>query len=124
MIECGSNREAGTVDDLAVRSVSPALQSDAEIAVMASLFDALSDHTRLRIALALGVSELCVSDLSALTGVSPSAVSHQLRILRDRHIVTYRRDGKRAVYRLADEHVAALLSIGSAHAAEPAGELA
>ena len=84
----------------------------------ADIFSALSDPTRLRILRALDVGELCVCDLAAVAGVSQSAVSHQLRILRDRDLVSFRREGKRAVYRLADEHVRTLLGQGFAHARE------
>lgn len=65
---------------------------------------------------------LCVCDLAAVTGVSSSGVSHQLRLLRDRDLVTSARDGKRAVYRLADAHVASLLAEGLDHAHETTGE--
>lgn len=78
----------------------------------------MSDPTRLRILSALACEELCVCDVAALTGVSQSAVSHQLRILRQLDLVTFERRGRRAVYRLADDHVRSLLDIGKAHADE------
>ena len=67
---------------------------------------------------ALSLGELCVCDLAEIVGVSQSGVSHQLRLLRDRGLVAYRRDGQRAVYRLADEHVRVLIASGLEHADE------
>ena len=76
---------------------------------LADLFKALGDPTRLRIVTALVAVELCVCDLSAVCGLSESAVSHQLRILRNLRIVKYRREGKIVYYRLDDSHVEALV---------------
>ncbi len=103
---------------MAVDRARAALPDARGVQTAADIFSALSDPTRLRILLALAASELCVCDLAAITGVSASAVSHQLRLLRDRDMVAFRRDGKRAVYRLADAHVEALLEQGIEHAEE------
>jgi ArsR family transcriptional regulator len=62
--------------------------------------------------------ELCVCELQEVCEVSQSAVSHQLRLLRDRGLVRARRDGQRAVYRLADDHVRQLIVVGIEHASE------
>ena len=62
--------------------------------------------------------ELCVCDLAEVAGISESGVSHQLRVLRDRGLVAFRRDGQRAVYSLADGHVRDLIAIGLEHAGE------
>lgn len=83
-----------------------------------AIFSALADSTRFRILDALSREELCVCDLAEIVGVSQSGVSHQLRLLRDRGLVAYRRDGQRAVYRLADEHVRSLIDVGLEHADE------
>ncbi len=83
------------------------------------LFSALSDPTRLKILHALTVTkELCVCDLAVLAELSVSAVSHQLRLLRDRDLVRARRDGRMVYYSLADDHVAALMGTGIEHADE------
>ena len=83
------------------------------------LFSALSDPTRLKILHALTVTEeLCVCDLAALAELSVSAVSHQLRLLRDRDLVRARRDGRMVYYSLADDHVATLMGTGVEHANE------
>jgi len=106
------------VDARAVARVSGQLPDEQATGSLAELFAALSDPTRLRILLALSREELCVCDLAAVTGASQSAVSHQLRVLRHKRLVTFRRAGKRAIYRLADSHVKTLLAQGLEHAAE------
>jgi len=82
------------------------------------IFKALSDPNRLKIVIALSTCELCVCDIAALTGSSDSAVSHQLRILRNLKIVRYRREGKIVFYRLDDDHVDALITQSLEHAKE------
>ena len=114
--------EASIVDSIAVGRARASFSSSAVANRTTSLFSALSDLTRLRILEALATGELCVCDLAEVAGISQSGVSHQLRLLRDRGLVDFRRDGNRAVYRLADEHVRDLIAIGVAHARE-AGDL-
>jgi ArsR family transcriptional regulator len=92
--------------------------SERTLSRAAAIFSAMGDETRLCLLSALLEGERCVSDLSADSGVSQSAVSHQLKLLRDRGLVTFRRDGNRINYRLADDHVRALLIQGLAHAEE------
>ncbi|MCW8985877.1 MAG: metalloregulator ArsR/SmtB family transcription factor [Thermoanaerobaculales bacterium] len=83
------------------------------------LFSALSDPTRLKILHALTVTEeLCVCDLAALAELSVSAVSHQLRLLRDRDLVRARREGRMVYYSIADDHIAILMGTGVEHAVE------
>ncbi len=83
-----------------------------------SLFKALADPGRLTIVNALAVQEMCVCDLAALLGVSESAASHQLRLLRSANLVKNRRDGQVLYYRLADEHVMRLVETAVEHARE------
>lgn len=85
---------------------------------LAQIFKALSDPTRLKILQALGHGEMCVCDLAALLGVSESAVSHQLRLLRTLRLVRNRRDGKILYYCLADEHVSQLFQVALDHVRE------
>lgn len=82
---------------------------------LAALFGALGDPTRVRLLAALTTGPLCVCDLAATLGVSQSAVSHQLRLLRSLHLVRARRDGKMVWYALDDDHVRDLFLIGFAH---------
>lgn len=86
---------------------------------LSRLFSALSDPTRLKILHALTLTEeLCVCDLAALAELSVSAVSHQLRLLRDRDLVRARRDGRMVYYSVADDHIAILMGTGVEHAEE------
>ncbi|MEE4273281.1 MAG: metalloregulator ArsR/SmtB family transcription factor [Thermoanaerobaculales bacterium] len=82
-------------------------------------FSALADPTRIKILNALMVTkELCVCDLAVIADLSVSAVSHQLRLLRDRDLVRARRDGRMVYYSLADDHVSTLMAAGIDHANE------
>lgn len=109
---------ANIVNTEAVASLRARIADEALVMATTAIFSALADPTRLRILNALAAAELCVCDLAEVCGISQSGVSHQLRLLRDRGLVAFRRDGNRAVYRLADRHVAALLEQGLEHAAE------
>jgi ArsR family transcriptional regulator len=106
------------VDDSRVRRVQRALVSPDAALALAETFSLLGDATRTRILHALSVDELCVSDLAGVLGISPSAASHQLRLLRDRRLVAVRREGKRTYYHLQDEHIRTLVDMGLSHAAE------
>lgn len=99
------------------------LENDAVIYEATQIFDALSDSTRFQILLALVSGEKGVSELTELCHVTQSAISHQLRLLRDRGIVVARREGQRMHYSIADEHVVTLICVGLTHAAEAEPEL-
>ena len=85
---------------------------------LAETFKLLGDPTRMKILQALAITELCVCDLAAVCGASESAVSHQLRILRNLKIVRFRREGKSVFYRLDDDHVKSLISQSLQHVKE------
>lgn len=91
--------------------------------LLAETFKALGDPTRVRIVSMLAEAELCVCDLAAALDLSQSAVSHQLRTLRDLSLVRRRRDGRHAFYALDDEHVVDLYLRGLEHVAhgQPSG---
>jgi ArsR family transcriptional regulator, lead/cadmium/zinc/bismuth-responsive transcriptional repressor len=110
------------VDPAAVRRASASVPNARDLKALADIFGALGDPTRLKILTALAAGPLCVCDLVEVVGVSQSGVSHQLRLLRDLDLVTCEREGRRAVYRLSDDHVRALLAQGGDHAAERTGE--
>ena len=95
-------------------------ENDDVVYAATQIFDALSDFTRFQILGALSQGEKGVSELQDVTSVSQSAISHQLRLLRDRGLVSARRDGQRVIYSLADDHVTTLLNVGLEHAAEDA----
>lgn len=97
----------------AVRAAAPA---EALLAVVVDLFEVLADPTRARIVYALTCCPLCVRDLAILVGVSESGVSHQMRFLRERHVVKRERHGNVIEYSLDDVHVAALIREAEYHA--------
>lgn len=92
----------------AVRAARETLPSGQTLAGLADFFAALGDPTRLRIVAALAGQELCVCDLAAAVGQSESAVSHQLRGLRNLGLLRSRREGRLVYYALDDSHVSAL----------------
>lgn len=116
-------RESGAVDaceslvvnEAMVKQIGENKLADDVINRMADLFKAFSDPTRLRIIHALHQSELCVCDISAVLQMSQSAVSHQLRYLRNLHLVKRRKQGKMMYYSLEDEHITTLFAQGLEH---------
>ncbi len=100
----------------AVRTARSARLSPNKLDRVSALFAALSDPTRLRIVRALQTSELCVCDIAATVGISESAVSHQLRLLRETGLVRNRRDGRLVLYALDDDHVTQLVALAIDHA--------
>ncbi len=92
--------------------------SPAAAAPVAEVFATLADPTRLRILHALREAERTTSDLATALSLSDSAVSHQVRTLRQTRAVVSRRSGKQVWHRLADAHIRALMEQGLAHAAE------
>jgi DNA-binding transcriptional ArsR family regulator len=104
-----------------VASASNAMKSIQAVALLAETFKALGDPTRIRISFALAKEELCVCDLANLIGVSQSAVSHSLRVLRQLKLVKFRKEGKIAYYTLDDEHIEHLLDEGFRHVDEILG---
>ncbi|MBN1289111.1 MAG: helix-turn-helix transcriptional regulator [Actinobacteria bacterium] len=94
------------------------LASDDVIRQTSDLFGVLSDPTRVKIIYLLSREELCVGDIAGLVGVSESAVSHQLRVLRNLGIVNYRREGKMSFYALRDEHIEKILEQSMDHVKE------
>lgn len=91
---------------------------DRDLARLSLTYRVLGDPNRLKIVMALRKVEMCVCDLAAFTGLTESAVSHQLRRLKDLALVKGRRDGQIIYYALDDEHVTELLEVGLAHVKE------
>lgn len=86
---------------------------------IAELFKGFADPTRVHILSLLMVEqELCVTEIAQNTEVSQSAISHQLRILKQMHLIKFRRDGKNILYSLADDHVKTILQMGLEHVLE------
>ncbi|MGN1019973.1 MAG: ArsR/SmtB family transcription factor [Aristaeellaceae bacterium] len=101
-----------------VAQVQSALPDDDTLSRLSDLFKAFADGTRIRILYVLFEAEVCVCDLARLLGMTQSAVSHQLRILKQARLIKSRRDGKTVFYSLADDHVATLLCQGTEHISE------
>lgn len=85
---------------------------------IADLFKGFGDPTRVHILSLLAQRELCVTEIAQAVDISQSAISHQLRILKQMHLIKYRRDGKNLLYSLADDHVLTILQMGLEHVLE------
>lgn len=85
---------------------------------LADLFKVFSDSTRVRILVALFDGELCVNDIATRLEMSQTAISHQLRVLKQNHLIKYRRDGKSIIYSLADDHVKSIINCAVEHVEE------
>lgn len=85
---------------------------------LAELFKVFGDSTRIRILYALFESELCVNDMAQLLGISQTAVSHQLRVLKNNKLVRFRKEGKIVFYSLSDDHVRSIIGTGMEHVEE------
>ena len=104
-------------DDL-IATVEQALPEDEMLYDLAELFKMFADSTRVRILYALSESELCVCDIARVLNLTQSAVSHQLRILKQARLVRNRRQGKQICYSLADDHVKTILGMAKDHLEE------
>jgi len=104
------------INERKVASARLAMKPDATLFKLAAIFKVLGDPTRTKIISALLQEELCVCDLASLIGHSQSAISHQLRVLRNMNLVRYRKDGRIAYYSLDDDHISAILTAGLKHA--------
>ena len=85
---------------------------------LAELYRVCGDSTRIRILYALFESEMCVCDIAQVLGMSISAISHQLRVLKQARLVKYRREGKTVFYSLSDDHVRSIMDQGIGHVEE------
>ena len=93
-------------------SQAPDMQTQAQIA---ELFKGFADPTRVKILFLLLDGERCVNDIAQSVEISQSAISHQLRILKQMHLIKYRREGKNLLYSLDDDHVRTILQMGLEH---------
>lgn len=85
---------------------------------IAELFKGFADSTRVQILYLLARQELCVTDIAEQVAVSQSAISHQLRLLKQMHLIKFHREGKNILYSLADDHVLTILEMGLEHVLE------
>ncbi|HEX5215873.1 MAG TPA: metalloregulator ArsR/SmtB family transcription factor [Vicinamibacterales bacterium] len=112
--------ERHALDPQALAAVQARLLASGTVESVADVFKLLGDPTRVRIVDALSHGERCVCDLASLVGISESAVSHQLRLLRSARLVRVRRTGRMAFYSLDDHHVVGLLHDTRKHVEEAA----
>ena len=101
-----------------IRKVEPDMPVDEKLYDLAELFKIFGDTTRIRILYVLFEAEMCVCDIAMLLGLTQSAVSHQLRALKNARLVKSRRDGKTVFYSLADDHVKTIIDQGLEHVSE------
>ncbi|MEU0568738.1 metalloregulator ArsR/SmtB family transcription factor [Nonomuraea sp. NPDC005983] len=122
-MKSSSDSQVASIDGCAVRvvnaervaAVRTRMPAETDVVDTADVFGLLSDPGRLRVLMALLEGELCVCDLAVVSGLSESATSHALRLLRAHRVVSVRRDGRMAYYRLNDAHVRMLLDLAIAH---------
>ena len=110
--------EANVIHEEIVNSVRKRMPAEEPIYEVSELFKVFGDSTRARIICALQLAELCVCDLAAILGMTHSAVSHQLRILKASRLVKSRKEGRVVYYSLDDEHIGAIFSLAFAHVME------
>ncbi len=104
--------------DSAVELARESLSDEETLYDLADLFRIFADTTRIKVLYALMVGEMSVSDLAEVVGVSQSAMSHQLRTLKQARLVKFKRDGKNIYYSLCDDHVNTILATGMNHLCE------
>lgn len=98
-----------------VQYVNENMPSEDKLYDLAELFKAFGDSTRIRILFALFEADICVCDLAESLNMTQSAISHQLRLLKQAGLVNGRREGKQIIYYLADDHVRTIISMGMEH---------
>ncbi len=101
-----------------IQRVRAGMPEEDELVALAELFKVFGDYTRIRILFALFEEEICVCDLAESLNMTQSAISHQLKVLRQAHLVKSRREGKSVIYYLADEHVRTIIGQGREHVEE------
>ena len=114
-IECCDTIE---VHEELLKIVDETMPEETELYDLAELFKVFGDSTRIRILFVLFEAEVCVCDLAQALNMTQSAISHQLKILKQNKLVKSRREGKSIFYSLADDHVRTILSMGREHIEE------
>lgn len=104
-----------SIDAKSLEGLQSQLNAEKDLKELSTIFKALSDPTRLRIIYTLSKSPLCVCDIASILDMSQSAISHQLKILRDLCLVKNRRKGKLIIYSLDDDHVFKIFQQGLDH---------
>ena len=103
------------VNEETLKRIDEKMPPEEELLDLAEFFKVFGDGTRLKILYVLLSSEMCVYDIAAVLGMSQSAISHQLRVLKQMRLVSFRREGKTVFYSLADSHIQTILAQGMEH---------
>ena len=106
------------LDENTSSAPEPIIPGEEEAYDLSELFKVLGDYTRINILFTLQKGEICVCDIAEVLGMTQSAISHQLRVLKQARLVKYRREGKTVYYSIADSHVETMLSMGIEHVSE------
>lgn len=101
-----------------IDSVTAEMPEDEILYDLAELYKVFGDSTRIKILYVLFESDMCVCDIAQLLNMGQSAISHQLRVLKQAQLVKFRRDGKQVIYSLADDHVRTIIDNGMEHIME------
>jgi ArsR family transcriptional regulator len=101
-----------------IENVQKKLPADEKLYELADFFRVFGDSTRIKILYVLLQSEMCVYDIASLLGMTQSAISHQLRVLKQMQLVKFRREGKTVFYSLSDSHIENILNQGMEHISE------
>lgn len=112
MTVCGNEREE---HEERVKKVKDTMPSDEQIAEMGARFKVISEPSRLKILLTLAQGELCVEHITDAVGGNQSAVSHQLKILKDNKVIKSRRNGQNVLYSISDWHVLTMINVAKEH---------
>ena len=107
-----------TIDEKTAEEIENKMPEESELYELADLFKVFGDSTRIKILYVLFENEMCVYDIANILNMTQSAISHQLRVLKQNRLVRYRKEGKTVLYTLADEHVFTILSQGIEHVEE------
>ena len=121
MIECKNDTEScscSTIHEDIVNKARDIMPEEETLYDLAELFKVFGDTTRIKIICALFESEMCVCDIAALLCMNQSAISHQLRVLKQARLVKFRKDGKVVYYSLDDEHIKLIFDLGLIHIKE------
>lgn len=110
--------DEGIVDIQKVNKIKSIMPSDDLLFDIAEVFKVFGDTTRMKIISALLEAELCVGDIAEITNSTQSAISHQLRVLKQSKLVKFRKDGKTVFYSLDDEHVSQMYELAKKHIEE------
>ena len=121
MIECKNDVDScscSVIHEDIVNKVRDIMPMEETLYDLAELFKVFGDTTRIKIICALFESEMCVCDIAALLCMNQSAISHQLRVLKQARLVKFRKDGKVVYYSLDDEHIKLIFDLGLIHIKE------